>query len=67
MIGSIIDVTEQQDLEERYRQAQKLEAVGQLTGGVAHDFNNLLTIIMGNAELMQDSLEDGTRRACSPT
>jgi len=59
MIGSIIDVTEQQDLEERYRQAQKLEAVGQLTGGVAHDFNNLLTIIMGNAELMQDSLEDG--------
>ncbi|MEQ9815238.1 MAG: PAS domain S-box protein [Azospirillaceae bacterium] len=60
MIGSMTDITEQREMQERLRQAQRLEAVGQLTGGIAHDFNNLLTVIMGNAEILVDSLEEGT-------
>lgn len=55
------DVTQEKSLEHQLQQAQRMEAIGQLTGGIAHDFNNLLTVITGNTDLLMDALDGNPR------
>ena len=64
MAGTVQDVTREKQLEAQLFQAQKIEAIGRLAGGVAHDFNNLLTVVMGYCDLIETKLrpEDPLRR-----
>jgi PAS domain S-box-containing protein len=58
VLGIALDITDEKRVEEERWRAQRLDALGQMTGGVAHDFNNLLTIILGNLQLLGRRLDD---------
>jgi len=61
--GFMRDLTDKIAAEDRIRQAEKMEAVGQLTGGIAHDFNNILTVITGTIEILADAVKDDPQHA----
>jgi PAS domain S-box-containing protein len=57
LIVQIVDITQKKQAAQHLQQAQKMEAIGQLTGGLAHDFNNLLTVVIGNLQLIEGKLQ----------
>ena len=59
VIGVALDITDRKQMADQLRQSQKMQAVGELAGGVAHDFNNLLMVVKGHAEMLMDRLPDG--------
>ena len=61
IFGTCQSITERKMLERKFMQAQKMEAVGQLTGGIAHDFNNLLMVVMGNLQLVEQLVKSDER------
>ncbi|MBX3499268.1 MAG: PAS domain-containing protein [Alphaproteobacteria bacterium] len=63
VIGVLVEITAEREALEHRHQIDRLEAVGQLTGGLAHDFNNLLTVIQGNVDLLHDDLGDDAASA----
>jgi PAS domain S-box-containing protein len=66
VIGVALDITDRKQLADQLRQSQKLQAIGELAGGVAHDFNNLLMVVKGHAEMLLDRLPRGTADRQNP-
>lgn len=64
--GTMLDVTDQVELQQRLLHSQKMEAIGRLAGGIAHDFNNLLTVALGNLELLSDDLDHSPQGSEAP-